>query len=164
MCFTNLSLFKIMAENAFPGWGSGNAVPVGKLSLLTASLRPGQAPRLLEKPLSRSSLPTLQVWQFGSWWHLGPSHTMGSLPVKSPLFWRRASVCPSLPSVPLMCTWSWSNVSSHLGLWVLNLSQISSTTAFIMSHLYTLCSWRSHRNRVMWKEWWHQSVFPSLEL
>jgi len=60
-CFINLSLSKTTAESAFPGWGSGNAVPLGEPSPLTASPRPGPAPRLPAKPLLQSSLATLQV-------------------------------------------------------------------------------------------------------
>lgn len=161
--FINLSLFKIMAENAFPGWTSGNAVPLGKPSPFTTSLRPGQASRLLAKPLMVfSSHPAgVTVWElmtFGSKPYDGiPASEISSVLEKGERLPQPPICTIDVYMIMVKCEFTFGVVGTHL-------SRISSTIAFIMSHLYMLSPWWSRRNRVMWKEWWHQSVLPHLEL
>lgn len=146
-----------MAENAFSDCSSGKTVLPGDPSLLATSPHPGWAVQLLTVSfMIFSSHPTgVTVWElmtFGSKPYEGiPASEISSVLEKGERLPQPPICTIDVYMIMVKCEFT-------LGVVVAHLSWISNSVALYAAFLVMA------RNRVVWKEWWHQSVFPHLEL
>lgn len=144
-CFINLSLFKIMAKNAFAAY----ALTLTGRHTLAASLRPARNPDSHQTSVTVFSFPPagVTVWElmtFGSKPYDGiPASEISSVLEKGERLPQPPICTIDVYMIMVKCEFGW-----FVGT---PLSSKSGTVAFIISHFYMLNSWQRHGNMVMWK-------------
>lgn len=146
-----------MSENAFSGWGSGKTVLPGDRSPLATSSHPGRAVQLLAVSfmISSSHFAGVTVWElmtFGSKPYEGiPASEISSVLEKGERLPQPPICTIDVYMIMVKCEFTLGLVAAHL-CW------ISNSVAFYAVFLVMA------QKQIVWKEWWHQSVFPHLEL